>query len=194
MGKPLEKGKSYLSITIPPNEDNGLSNGKAFHAAFEVMRNQQHEVPLLRVPDIGSFNNWIPNSNLANRIGLKIFWQHQDRFFVMHVQRETAGGHLTDYFSSQQGSLNTYVAGVALWEYFTRSDWGVPGKDSPSFYRDLKAAEILDISQNHLRQEINLRLDVSLLKYVGPVRRNLQSAANAMIDLGLENVGGRWQK
>lgn len=183
-----------VAITIPPDVNNGLTNGTKFHLAFEVMDDEYHEAPFLRVPDIGSFNNWTPNANVANRIGLKIIWKHQGQFFVKCVQREAAGGHLTDYFSSQQGSLNTYVTGVALWEYFTRSNWGVPGKTSPPFYRDLKAAEILDISQNHFRQEINLTLDVSPVVYVGPVVRDLQAAATAMQDLGLENVGGRWQQ
>lgn len=102
----------------------------------------------MRPPDIGCFNDWTLDANAANRIGLKVIWEHQGSFYSKYEQCEPGGGLAQDYFSYAEGSLGTYIAGTALYAHFARGTWAFTDESGPPTYHDLGPAQVFNIQRD----------------------------------------------
>lgn len=137
--------RSDATVSVPADPAHGLEVGTQFWPLWEVMTNgASHPAPHFRVPDIGCFSNWNETRNVANMVGLKVIWQHNGQWYAKYVQRSNSGGHLVDFFSTDQGSLNTYAVGAGLFAYFTRSSWDIANSPQAGFYRNFDEIEVLE--------------------------------------------------
>jgi len=186
--------RSDATVNVQPDPAHGLEVGTQFWAMWEVMTNgAPHPAPHFRVPDIGSFSNWNEAINVANMVGLKVIWQHNDQWYAKYVQRNNSGGHLVEFLSSDQGSLNTYAVGAGLYGYFMRGNWDIANSPRAGFYRDFGQIEVLQMRTEHYRQELILTMDAGPIRSLGRVTFNVELAANHMRHIGLHNVAGAWR-